>query len=74
MPALPNPFESVAPSPHASDTAAVSLDAEMREAAAEPFESRFVLDEAAFMEAIEPPPLFLQPPNAVLKILAWRQA
>lgn len=99
MPELQNPFDSVAPYPHAADTAAASV-AEHLEAAAETYgvgpavlndlpvirahneqqhralvyrdQHRFVLDEAAFMEAIEPPPLFLQVPDAVTKILAWR--
>ena len=62
---LPNPFESgtQACSP---DEAAASISPRSPAAAAEiqdlleAIGCRFVLDEEAFMAAIEPPPLFLQ--------------
>jgi len=67
--ALPNAFLSA--EPPAAETAPASNDWNPEDAGATnhigeifvgalKLESRFVLDEQAFMEAIEPPPLFLQ--------------
>lgn len=66
-----SPFLSAEPPQASAETAPASLawnpdDAGATDCIAEIFigaaklEHRFVLDERAFMEAIEPPPLFLQ--------------
>jgi hypothetical protein len=59
MTSLPNPFDSGVPTALTPDeTAAAPGKASV--AAADIDEHRFELDVEAFMEAIEPPPLFLQ--------------
>lgn len=80
MAPLPNPFEFT--TPQVVETAAASSFARCDDAAANQFgvgpamhaldvdEHRFVLDEQAFMDAIEPLPLFLQAPLDVIEILA----
>lgn len=68
MTSLPNPFASAVPQAVESAVASSVHTPGTVDATAEP--SRFVLDEAAFMEAIEPLPLFLQAPIAVLDVLA----
>jgi hypothetical protein len=66
MTELPNPFLSSAASDAAADTSAVASPSSspLDEATAD---NRFVLDELAFFEAIEPVPLFLRP---VIELLA----
>jgi hypothetical protein len=62
MPVLPNPFDSDAPVALRSDEAVASQSSQAPGATADidEDEHRFELDVEAFMEAIEPPPLFLQ--------------
>jgi hypothetical protein len=62
---LPNPFLSSAVEPSA-DTSAVASPVPSRSDDAA-VDNRFVLDELAFFEAIEPVPLFLRP---VIELLA----
>jgi hypothetical protein len=58
--AISGPFDSDAPVALRSDEAVASQSSQAPGATADIDEHRFVLDVEAFMEAIEPPPLFLQ--------------
>jgi hypothetical protein len=66
MTILPNPFEFRSVPESAAETSAVASPSSspLDDAAAD---HRFVLDELAFFEAIEPVPLFLRP---VIELLA----
>jgi hypothetical protein len=66
MTILPNPFISALDPAMGAETAAAPDLTDHQDAAAD----RFQLDEARFLEEIEPLPLFLQAPAEVLHILA----
>ena len=67
---LPNPFTQSSPSTGGSQEAPAVAVSPAVAAGLLNDDHRFVLDEAAFMEAIEPLPLFLQAPLDVLNALA----
>jgi len=64
---MPNPFDFAAPQVAETAVASPVTTTGTVDAAAD---NRFVLDEVAFMEAIEPLPLFLQAPIDVIEVLA----
>jgi hypothetical protein len=63
MAILPNPFESAVEPAMVADAAAAPCPTDPTVAAADQFESRFVFDEDAFMNDIEPLPAFIAAPS-----------